>query len=184
VAARSNGDLSQIVAASICSMSGSLAQERCHYGRRRLAARGRTVISPYAAPTPAGAPHRRVGVLDLSDIRQASKIVRAGASEAGYACQATQRPAQQEAASAIGQAGLPCRSWAARWWGAPVSKFSLTVTHRLFPHRVLQRTDCRLMRVLFCVSIGGYLPHAPPVVTDHALALAQLYALGPMAFQG
>jgi hypothetical protein len=32
--------------------------------------------------------------------------------------------------------------------------------------------------------ISGYLPHAPPVVTNHALALAPLRSLGPIAFSG
>jgi hypothetical protein len=54
----------------------------------------------------------------------------------------------------------------------PYSGRSLTITRRLLQPKVMQRTDCRLLRVLFCVLISGYLPHAPPVVTDHALALA------------
>jgi hypothetical protein len=47
----------------------------------------------------------------------------------------------------------------------------------------MQRTDCRLTRVLFVSSISGYLPHAPPVVTDRTLALARLRSLGPMPFR-
>jgi hypothetical protein len=49
--------------------------------------------------------------------------------------------------------------------------------------KVMQRTDCRLMRVLFVPSIGGYHPHAPPVVTDRTLALSTPVA-GANAFWG
>ena len=41
------------------------------------------------------------------------------------------------------------------------------------------------MCVLFRVLISGYLPHAPPVVTNHALALAHLgVRWGQLLFRG
>jgi hypothetical protein len=36
----------------------------------------------------------------------------------------------------------------------------------------------------FCVLISGYLPHAPPVVADHALALAHHTRWGQLLFRG
>jgi hypothetical protein len=60
----------------------------------------------------------------------------------------------------------------------------LAITHRRFHPKVMQRTDCRLTRVFFVSSISGYLPHAPPVVTDRPLALVRLRSLGPMPFRG
>jgi hypothetical protein len=72
----------------------------------------------------------------------------------------------------------------ATFWPAPVTKLPLTITHRLFQSKVLQRTDCRVMCVLIISAIGGYPSPHPPVVTDRVLALALLRSLGPIAFEG
>jgi hypothetical protein len=71
------------------------------------------------------------------------------------------RNLDRDAASAIGQAGFTVSLMGRKAVGARVTKFSLTITHRLFRRKVLQRTDCRLMCVLF-LRLDQWLPSPRP----------------------
>jgi hypothetical protein len=57
-----------------------------------------------------------------------------------------------------------------------VTKFSFTITHRLFSAQSHATNRLPSYACAFCILISGCLPHAPPVVTNHALALAPLVA--------
>ena len=67
--------------------------------------------------------------------------------------------------------------------GASVAKAFFHLTHR---HQAQRHASNRLPSYLCAlwVLIGGYLPHALPVVTDQALALVQTGHWGQLLFRG